>query len=70
MLTVKERRSTRFEAIESQPAMTNIVSRLDITRMFCEVDDFFQLFECYWQQLPQLPSIAGERSCRSRMSRG
>ncbi|NEN96333.1 MAG: hypothetical protein F6K50_12545 [Moorea sp. SIO3I7] len=67
---MKERRSTRFEAIESEPGMTNILSRLDITRMFCEVDDFCQLFECYWQQQSQLPSIAGERSCRSRMSRG
>ena len=48
--------------------MTNIVSRLDITRIFCEVDDFCQTFESHWQQQPQLPSMLGERPGRSRMS--
>ena len=48
--------------------MTQIVSRLDITRIFCEVDDFCQFFECQWEQQPQLPSMPGEQRCRSRMS--
>ena len=48
--------------------MTSIVSRLDISYIFWEVDDFCQIFEKYWQQQPQLPSMPGERRCRSRMS--
>ncbi len=41
--------------------MTNIVSRLDITKIFCALDDFCQ-------QIPQLPSLPGERRCSSRIS--
>jgi hypothetical protein len=47
--------------------METIVSRLEITQVFCEVDDFCQQFERLWQQQPQLPSIQGERLSRSRM---
>ena len=47
--------------------MSTIVSRLEITQVFCEVDDFCQKFERLWQQQPQLPSIKGERRRRSRM---
>jgi hypothetical protein len=36
--------------------MDTIVSRLDVTQIFCEVDDFYQSFEQMWQQQPQLPS--------------
>ena len=32
------------------------------------MDDFCQIFERAWQQQPQLPSMPGERRCRSRMS--
>jgi len=48
--------------------MSTIVSRLDITQIFCEVDDFFKKWENLWQQVPQLPSMTGERTIRSRMS--
>ena len=48
--------------------MSNIVSRLDITQIFCEVDDFYQLFERYWQEQPMLTATCGERLCRSRLS--
>lgn len=48
--------------------MSTIVSRLDITQIFCEVDDFYQLFEKHWQQQPMLTAICGERLCRSRLS--
>jgi len=47
--------------------MNNIVSHLDITRIFCEVDDFCQSFEQHWQEQPMLPSMLGERKSRSRM---
>lgn len=48
--------------------MDTIVSYLDVTRIFCEVDDFYQSFERQWQQQPQLPSLPGERRSQSRMS--
>jgi hypothetical protein len=47
--------------------MNNIVSHLDITRIFCKVDDFCQSFEKHWQEQPMLPSMVGERKSRSRM---
>lgn len=40
--------------------MLTIVSRLDITQIFCDVDDFCQQWENLWQQVPQLPSTTGE----------
>ena len=47
--------------------MSTIVSRLDVTQLFCQVDDFCQKFEAHWEQQNLLPSIAGERRSRSRM---
>ncbi len=47
--------------------MSTIVSRLDVTQLFCQVDDFCQKFEAHWEQQKLLPSIAGERRSRSRM---
>lgn len=47
--------------------MDTIVSHLDVTRIFCEVDDFCQQFERLWQQQPQLPSMLGEKRSRSRL---
>ncbi|MEH1770355.1 MAG: transposase [Nostoc sp.] len=40
--------------------MSTIVSRLDITEIFCDVDDFCKQWEHLWQQIPQLPSTIGE----------
>lgn len=48
--------------------MDKIVSRLDVTQIFCDVDDFCQQFERHCQQYPQLPSILREKRSRSRMS--
>jgi hypothetical protein len=48
--------------------MDQIVSRLDVTQIFCDIDDFCQQFERHWQQHPQLPSMPGEKRSRSRMS--
>lgn len=47
--------------------MDMIVSHLDLTQIFCEVDDFCEQFERYWQGQPQLPSMPGERRSRSRL---
>jgi hypothetical protein len=47
--------------------MQPIVSRLDLTAVFCDVDDFCQTFEWAWENQPQLPAMPGEKRCRSRM---
>ncbi|MEH2086872.1 hypothetical protein [Nostoc sp.] len=47
--------------------MESIVSRLDVTQIFCDVDDFCSSWERWWQEMPQLPSMIGERRSKSRM---
>jgi hypothetical protein len=47
--------------------MDTIVSHLDVTKIFCEVDDFCQQFERHWQHQRQLPSMPGEKRSRSRL---
>ena len=47
--------------------MEPIVSRLDLTALFCDVDDLCQGFEQAWSAQPQLPSMPGEQRCGSRM---
>ena len=47
--------------------MSTLISRLDITQIFCDVDDFYKQWESSWQQIPQLPSMLGEKRSRSRM---
>lgn len=48
--------------------MEPIVSRLDVTAIFCDVDDFCQWFEQVWSHQPQLPSMPKEKRSRSRLS--
>ncbi|MEH2400223.1 hypothetical protein [Nostoc sp.] len=47
--------------------MESIVSRLDVTQIFCDVDDFCSSWERLWQEVPQLLSMIGERRSTSRM---
>lgn len=47
--------------------MQPIVSRLDVTAIFCDVDDFCQQFEQSWTQQAQLPSMPGEKRSHSRL---
>ncbi|MCC5642552.1 hypothetical protein LC607_06220 [Nostoc sp. CHAB 5824] len=47
--------------------MSTIVSRLDITQIFCDVDDFCNQWENLWLQVAQLPSTTGERRSTFRM---
>lgn len=47
--------------------MESIVSRLDVSQIFCDVDDFYKQWKSIWQQVPQLPSMMGERRSKSRM---
>lgn len=37
---------------------STILSRLDVTQIFCEVDGFYQTFERHWQQQTLLSVIA------------
>ena len=45
-----------------------IKSRLDLTEIFCDVDDFYQSFEQHCRSIPQLTAIAEEKRCSSRLS--
>lgn len=44
-----------------------IKSRLDITELFCQVDDFYQTFEAHWQQQLQLSGTEQPSFYRSRL---
>ena len=41
-----------------QVSAMNLKSRLDLTEIFCDVDDFYQSFEQYCRPIPQLTAIA------------
>ena len=45
-----------------------INSRIDITKVFCDVDDFYRAFQNYSESQPKLTSFIGEELCRSRLS--
>ncbi len=46
----------------------DIKSRLDLTEVFCDVDDFYQSFEKHCISIPQLTASVGEKLCSSRLS--
>ena len=46
-----------------------MASRLDITAIFCDVDDFCIRWSKLWQQQKQLTSMSNEKTCHSRLSR-
>lgn len=48
---------------------TTLPSRLDVSQIFWEVDDFCRAFEQAWMAQPQLSSVTGERLCQSKLSR-
>ena len=45
-----------------------MTSRLDITQIFWDVDDFCNQWSRLWRKQKQLPSMPNEKRCRSRMS--
>ena len=45
-----------------------MTSRLDITQIFWEIDDFCHQWSRLWQKQKQLPSMPSEKRCCSRMS--
>lgn len=51
-----------------QVSAMELKSRIELTEIFGDVDDFYQSFEQYCHSIPQLTAIAGEKRCRSRMS--
>jgi Transposase DDE domain len=48
--------------------MTDIVSRLDLTQIFSDVDDFCQMWEKSWATVPQLASANNCQSPKSKMT--
>ena len=46
--------------------MAYLQSRLDITNVFCDLDDFCQIFESGWKEA-HLPQMAGEKLSKCRM---
>ena len=56
-----------LEIVLAKVSAMDINSRLDLTAIFCDVDDFYQSFEKHCQSLPQLTSFVGEKLCRSRL---
>ena len=54
--------------IPSISASFMMASRLDITQIFWDVDDFCNQWSRLWRTQKQLPSIPNEKRCRSRMS--
>jgi hypothetical protein len=47
---------------------SHIVSQLNLTQIFGEVDDFCKSFEYHCQQQLELSSTDKQKRCRSRMS--
>ena len=64
----EKKAETEFEALNISAVMEKMVFRLDITRIFCEVDDFCQSFEKHWQAQALLTAIPGGRRSTSRMA--
>lgn len=48
--------------------MVELQLRLDVTQIFCDVDDFYQQWELLWQQQHQLPSMPQKKRSSSRLS--
>ncbi len=46
----------------------DIKSRIDLTEVYCDVDDFYQSFKKHCDSIPQLTASVGEKLCRSRLS--
>jgi hypothetical protein len=45
-----------------------MASRLDITQIYGEIDDFYLQWSRQWYEQKQLPSMPQEKRCRSRMT--
>ena len=48
--------------------MSTSLLRLDLTQIFCDVDDFYITFEAACNQLPQLPYEGAAKPYRSQLS--
>ena len=44
----------------------DLKSRLDLTQVFCDVDDFYKVFQRHCETLPLLTSSVGEKLCTCR----
>jgi hypothetical protein len=48
--------------------MSIILARLDLEEIFCDVDDFYQVWERFGTTLPQLPHDAKMKQYNSKLS--
>lgn len=48
--------------------MTIILARLDLEQIYCDVDDFYQIWERYVEFLPQLPYEGKAKQYKSKLS--
>jgi Transposase DDE domain len=48
--------------------MNNSLARLDLTQIFCDVDDFYQVLDTLGQSVPQLPSETEAKPYPSKLS--
>jgi hypothetical protein len=46
-----------------------IKSRLDLTEIFCDVDDFYQSFERYCSCITQLTAVSGKLSAAASQAK-
>jgi Transposase DDE domain len=48
--------------------MNNSLARLDLTQIFCDIDDFYQVLDTLGQSVPQLPSDTETKLYQSKLS--
>ena len=46
-----------------------IKSRLDLTEIFCDVDDFYQSFEQHCRSIPQLTAVSAKLSAAAPLDK-
>jgi hypothetical protein len=47
--------------------MNNSLARLDLTQIFCDIDDFYQVSDSVGEAVPQLPSNAEAKQYQSKL---
>lgn len=48
--------------------MNNSLVRLDLTQIFCDIDDFYQVLNRIGEGMPKLPYDGEAKSCNSKLS--
>jgi hypothetical protein len=53
--------------LDKVSTIDTIGSRLDLTQILCDLNDYSQQFEQLWEQQPQLPSMPAQKKSPKRM---